>query len=279
MAEVGWDQLAVARERRDVERRWTRLVAELRAGRADGVALVRDAPARGPGRHAVHGTVGRRDDQRPAGRVGVPRSEPPAAGPARPHRHGCGPRWATPGGSRAPTTERRPGTALSVPDARLSGGGAARRRDRRGSSAVAYASWSSACSRPVGAAPAPGSACIRRRPAPGATSASRSPRWPRATRNPKVSNGRSRGPSVLSDATRHAGAADRVRRGELGGGGPPRVILAAMLPPTGSRGQSRAAPPRLRRSCEAAQEVAVSSGLSPRYTAQPTDATHDGPTR
>ena len=59
VAEAGWDQLAVAAARRDNERPVGDVIAEFRAGRDDGIALVRSL---GPGvldRTAVHAAVGR----------------------------------------------------------------------------------------------------------------------------------------------------------------------------------------------------------------------------
>jgi len=58
-AEEGWDQLAVARERKDVERPVAMILAELGEVRSAGIATVRALRPEDLDRHAIHGTVGR----------------------------------------------------------------------------------------------------------------------------------------------------------------------------------------------------------------------------
>ncbi len=59
VAEQGWDQLAVARERNDVERPVGAILAELAEVRSAGIATVRALRPDDLDRHAIHGTVGR----------------------------------------------------------------------------------------------------------------------------------------------------------------------------------------------------------------------------
>jgi hypothetical protein len=59
VAEQGWDQLAVARERKDVERPLAAILAELGEVRSAGIATVRSLRPDDLDRHATHGTVGR----------------------------------------------------------------------------------------------------------------------------------------------------------------------------------------------------------------------------
>jgi hypothetical protein len=59
VAETGWDQIAIAAERHDRERSVAAILAELRSGRDEAIALVRSLTPEDLERHAVHGTVGR----------------------------------------------------------------------------------------------------------------------------------------------------------------------------------------------------------------------------
>jgi len=59
VAEQGWDQLAVARDRKDVERPVAALIAELGEVRAAGIATVRSLRTEDLDRHAIHSNVGR----------------------------------------------------------------------------------------------------------------------------------------------------------------------------------------------------------------------------
>ena len=58
VAEVGWDQVAVAAARRDWERPVAELIDEFRTGRRAGIALVRSLRLDELGRHAVHDRAG-----------------------------------------------------------------------------------------------------------------------------------------------------------------------------------------------------------------------------
>jgi hypothetical protein len=58
IAEAGWDQLAVAAERRDVERPVADVVAELRAGRSAALTVVRSLRPEDLARRARHARVG-----------------------------------------------------------------------------------------------------------------------------------------------------------------------------------------------------------------------------
>ena len=57
-AEVGWDQIAVARERRDRERPVAEVAAEFLAGRDDAIAVVRSLTPPDLERVGMHDTVG-----------------------------------------------------------------------------------------------------------------------------------------------------------------------------------------------------------------------------
>jgi hypothetical protein len=59
VAEPGWDQLAVAVQRRDDRRPVADVLAEWRAGRVEAVALVRSLGPSDLSRHADHAAVGR----------------------------------------------------------------------------------------------------------------------------------------------------------------------------------------------------------------------------
>jgi hypothetical protein len=59
VAEVGWDQVAVAAARRDNERSVEAILAEFTAGRAAGIALVEGLAESDLDRAAVHDRVGR----------------------------------------------------------------------------------------------------------------------------------------------------------------------------------------------------------------------------
>ena len=58
VAEVGWDQVAVAAARRDWERPVAEVVDEFRTGRDAGIAIVRSLRPDELGRHAIHARVG-----------------------------------------------------------------------------------------------------------------------------------------------------------------------------------------------------------------------------
>jgi hypothetical protein len=57
--ERGWDQIAVAAERRDRERTVASILDEFSTGRSAGVELVRSLRDEDLERHAIHGSVGR----------------------------------------------------------------------------------------------------------------------------------------------------------------------------------------------------------------------------
>jgi hypothetical protein len=59
VAEHGWDQLAVAAERRDHEKPLAAILEEFRTGRAAGLELVESLAADDLDRHAIHDGVGR----------------------------------------------------------------------------------------------------------------------------------------------------------------------------------------------------------------------------
>ena len=59
VAEAGWDQIAVAAERRDNERSVDTILAEFRSGRDDAIDLVGALRDEDLERHAVHAVVGR----------------------------------------------------------------------------------------------------------------------------------------------------------------------------------------------------------------------------
>jgi hypothetical protein len=58
VAEEGWDQLAVAAERRDVERPVAEVIAELRSGREDALRVVRSLRPEDLSGYARHARVG-----------------------------------------------------------------------------------------------------------------------------------------------------------------------------------------------------------------------------
>jgi hypothetical protein len=59
VAEQGWDQIATAKARRDVERPVAQLIAELGEVRAAGIVTVRALRLEDLDRHAIHDAVGR----------------------------------------------------------------------------------------------------------------------------------------------------------------------------------------------------------------------------
>ena len=59
VAEVGWDQIAVAAARRDWERPVAAVIEEFTTGRDEGIALVAGLTRSDLDRHATHSVVGR----------------------------------------------------------------------------------------------------------------------------------------------------------------------------------------------------------------------------